>query len=236
MSNNVDHLDKRETITTTGNRNNEEKSLLVNYENGNYNNDTSNEINKKSLDELTIQEKIKLTAFLVLALALLRIFTLDLLIMLGEVVTSVIVYFYSLWNNKCMAIVVIINGVSGFIFSFIRIFIYFFTAKSESFGYASTMGFIISIFATGVYGLILYFGFYGFKNFELLNFGKNSKERNNNGNNANEHNLTSDYGAIGKNTENNPFDDFGSKAKNIGNNLVQIGDNVDKLGKNLNKL
>lgn len=213
----------------------EENRLLVNNENGNEDSYVSNDINKKSLDELTVQEKIKLTAFLILSLALLRIFTLDLLIMLGEFVTSIIVYFYSIWNNKCMAVVVIINGVSGFIFSFIRIFIYFFTAKSESFGYSTTMGLIISIFATGVYGLILYFGYYGFKNFELLNFGK--KERNEENDN-NGKNPTSDYGAIGRNshTNINNLDDFGNKAKNIGNNLVQIGDTVEKLGKNLNKL
>ena len=232
MSNNFDCIEQRDTAC---NKNKEEKRLLVDNENGNQNNEESNDMNKKSFDELTIQEKIKLTAFLVLALALLRIFTLDLIIMLGEIVTSIIVYFYALWNNKCMAIIVFINGISGFIFSFIRIFIHFFTAKSESFGYASTMGFIISIFATGVYGLILYFGYYGFKNFDLINFGKN----NTNGNdekNAHENNVNSDYGAIGKNTENNRIYDFGNKAKDIGNNLVQIGDNVDKLGKNLNKL
>jgi hypothetical protein len=226
---NEDHIEKRDT---TG-KQNEEKRLIVNNENSHENNSASNDINKKSLDELTIEEKIKLTAFLVLALALLRIFTLDLLIMLGEIVTSIIVYFYSLWNNKCMAIVVSINGISGFIFSFIRIFIYFFTAKSESFGYASTMGLIISIFATGVYGLILYFGYYGLKNFQLLNFGKKDKE---NENNEHERNRSSEYGAIGKDTNNNPLDDFGTKAKNIGNNLVHIGNNVEKLGKNLNKL
>ena len=232
MSNN-EYVEQKDTV----NNHNEEKRLLVNNENGHNNSHASNDFNKKSLDELTIQEKIKLTAFLVLALALLRIFTFDLIIMLGEIVTSIFVYFYSLWNNKCMAIVVIINGISGFIFSFIRIFIYFFTAKSESFGYASTMGFIISIFATGVYGLILYFGYYGFKNFELLNFGKNSKDKENEHHQTHEHNPTSDYGAIGKNnTEHNVFDDFSSKAKNIGNNLVNIGENVDKLGKNLNKL
>ncbi len=214
---------------------NEEKILVRNNKDKNNQSEMSNDINKKSLNQLTVQEKIKFTSFLTLALALLRIFSFDILLLIGEIVTSIIVYFYSLWNNKCMAIIVSINGLSGFIFSFIRIFIHFFTAKTESFGYTSTMGLIISIFATGVYGLILYFGYYGLKNFDVINFG----EENNKKHNKHEvfHDNSSDYGAIGEeNINKNIITDYGNKAKNIGNNLAQIGETVDNFGKKLNNL
>jgi len=236
----------------------EEKKLLVHNENDTQGNEETNELNKKSFDELSIADKIKLLSFLVLALALLRIFTLDLIIMIGEFITAILVYFYSMWNNKCMAIVVLINGISGFIFSFIRIFTSLWAAKTESFSYLSVMAFIISIFATIVYGLILYFGHYGLKNFDMINFGKNKEKKNDHNNNDSmEKNVTSDYGAIGKNendihhdanngkkvkeaskneNEENPLMNLGNKAKDIGNNLVHIGETVDQLSKNLNKL
>ncbi len=228
---------KNENKNNKSNNKNEDIAPLVSHENdissklADKSNSSQSNINQKSFGDLSISEKIKLTSFLVLALALTRIFTLDLIIMIGEIITSILVYFYSHWNNKCMAIVVMINGISGFIFSFIRIFINFFTAKSENFGYLSTMGFIISIFASFVYGIICYLAYYGFKNFEMINFGRDDKK------NQNDNNATSEYGSIG-NTGNNANSIFKipEQAKDLGDKLSNFGNKVDEVGKTLNKL
>jgi hypothetical protein len=184
------------------NNKNEENSLLV--KNGNENLDNSHDSNKSNFSfrkilELEISEKIKVTAFMIIGIAVFRIFSFEIFIMLGELLSSVIVFLYSIWNNKCMAILVAINGISGFVYSFISIFRNLLALKSENFGFLSVLNLIVSLFSTFIYGIVIYLAHYGFKHFELLKFGKHEdrhRERNANQNN------TSQYGALDKDLNN----------------------------------
>lgn len=166
--------------------------------------DNLTEIENKNFLELTIPEKIKFLAYIILGLALLRIFTLELFTMIGELLIAIIVYLYSFWKNKCMAIVVMINGVSGFIYSFIKLFILFFKAKSESFSYFSTIVFIVDIFSTFVYALILYAGYYGFRNFAIFKYKTDDQPSSSNYSEISRgHNQYADYGALENNENKN---------------------------------
>lgn len=250
---------------------NEEKALLVKNENNSnrshpLNLDETQESKKtefsfRRIGDLQISEKIKLTAFMIIAMAVLRIFSFDLFVMIGELLTAIIVYLYSIWNNKCMAVLVAINGISGFVYSFIQIFRNILTAKSEKFGYIATINLIVSIFATLVYGIVIYLAYYGFRHFELLKFAKHddkeTKENKEDNANGNE---TSQYGALEKDDtnangqgkkegnssdkekkdkDNSILDNLGSigeKAKAAGENLNKIKEGVDQVGEVLNKL
>jgi hypothetical protein len=237
--------------------NNTENCLLIRNEQHKLNetqSSTNSGFSIRRIGELTISEKIKLTSFMIIGLAFLRVFSFDILIMIGELITSVLVYLYSMWNNKCMAILVGINGISGFIYSFIQIFKNLFIAKSEKFGYISTLNFLISIFATIVYFIICYLAYYGFKHFDLLRFGLH-KERHDN-KKEKDVNETSHYGALNeekkteldrsvnielngsviKNDKNIQEKDKEKDKDNVFNKIGEFQDNVKSVGDNFNKI
>ena len=247
------------------NNKNEEKALLVNNEqhlpNANLDETQSSkqsEFSLRRLGDLKMSEKIKLTAFMIIAMAVLRIFSFDIFVMIGELLTSIIVYLFSIWNNKCMAILTGINGIAGLLFSFIQIFKSLNDARKEKFGYISTINVIVSIFSTFVYAIVCYLSYYGFRHFDLLRFGKHEdrhldKEKE-------KENETSQYGAMekdlnssvregdkNKNEEHKNIEgeqkgkeDFigqiGENAKAAGEKLTQLKDGVAQVGDMLNKL
>ena len=232
---------------------NEENALLVNnHQSLDETRDSKKtDFSFRRLGELGISEKIKLTAFMMIAMAILRIFSFDLFVMIGELLTAIIVYLYSIWNNKCMAVLVAINGISGFVYSFVQIFKNILTAKSEKFGYIATINLIVSIFATLVYGIVVYLAYYGFKHFDLLRFGKHEDRHLDKEKDANE---TSEYGALDRDNVKKDLNQSFNKADKHSNeehknkegekkgkedlfdNLGTIGEKAKAAGENLNKL
>ena len=261
---------KNNKYNNNNNYKNEENSLLVKQEKEKENLDNSRDSKRsdfsfRRLGELEISEKIKLTAFMMIAVSVLRIFSFELFVMIGELLSSIIVFLYSMWNNKCMAVLVLINGISGFVYSFISIFKNILLAKSEKFGYISVVNLIVSLFSTLVYAIVIYLAHYGFKHFELLRFGKHEDRNINKEKNGND---TSQYGTLEKdlnnsfikaeknanknnyknNKENNDnkgngkediFDNLnslGEKAKETGENISKLKNGIDMVGDALNKL
>lgn len=259
-------------MNSNKNNRNEESSLNLNENKNNKNENLNNSHDSNRSDfsfarlkELSIQEKIKITAFMMISVAVLRIFSFEIFVMLGELISSIIVFLYSLWNNKCMAILVAINGISGFVYSFISIIKNLLSLKSENFGYVSVINLMVAIFSTLVYACVIYLAHYGLKHFELLKFGKHEdrhKEKDEN------EGIVSEYGAIGKDKDinnsfskadtlsikkdkknpieenkeskdNGIFDNFSSlgvKAKEAGENVAKLKNGIDMVGEALDKL
>jgi hypothetical protein len=71
------------------------------------------------------------------------------------------IYFYSLYRNKCTAIFCMISGLLGDIRSLINIIHSFSVTKDNWFSEYYTLIFLIAIYSAVVYGLIIYFAYFG---------------------------------------------------------------------------
>jgi hypothetical protein len=123
--------------------------------------------NKTSVNTVFCDFDLKITALVVQSfiLGLLRLVTLDLMALISDLLTSLMLYFYMQSKTRCMAILTAINGVIGLIYAVFKFFPSFFAFKGEG-TMLSFIVFATSVFAIYVYGSICYYAYYGIANFK----------------------------------------------------------------------
>jgi hypothetical protein len=122
-----------------------------------------NSNNSHSIEEYEskIIKSLHILTIMTLVLAVSRLFSLEIMTMIGELMTAFMIYFYSQSRNKCMAIFCMINGSIGLIYGILRIISTFPAMKANWFSIYSTILFLISLYALVVYSLICYYAYIG---------------------------------------------------------------------------
>jgi hypothetical protein len=108
-----------------------------------------------------ITKCLRALTVMVAVLAFSRLLSFEILTMIGEIMTAIMIYLYSLSQNKCMAIFCMINGVIGMLHSFFSIFHTFPLMKTNWFSFYYSLLFTISLYSILVYLLICYFSYFG---------------------------------------------------------------------------
>lgn len=160
---------------------------------------TNNSSSFNESDYKTIKY-LHILTIMIVVLAFCRLLSLEIMTMIGELMTALMIYFYSQSRTKCMAIFCMINGVIGLLYSIFRIFSIFSAIKANSFNLYSSILFSISLYSLIIYLLICYFSYIGIS-----------------GSNQNDQGFfstSSNYGAII--TENKSFIPFEGKGTVVG--------------------
>jgi hypothetical protein len=174
------------------------------------NNDANNNTSFFSDDTDKMSARLKLVAILTVILALSRLISFEIILFLSDLMTALMIYFYSLSQNKCMAIMTMINGVIQMIYAFIKIYNVFTVTKATWFSFYNSLLFLIAIYAIVVYGLVCYYAYVGIVKYEHTGFGLPTTVNNNRG-----MPVSSNYGAISENN-NNKFAAFSGKGVTVG--------------------
>ena len=114
-----------------------------------------------------------------------------------------------------MAIFCLLNGVIGIIYALVKFFPAWNTAKDNWFNLYYNVLFIVSFFAFVVYSAICYFSYLGLMKYEMSGFGFGSSPLNPNTQSTG-YTISSNYGAISNNKENEKFVPFGGKGTALG--------------------
>lgn len=102
-----------------------------------------------------------------LILALGRIIAGEIMLCISDILTAVMIYFYSQSKTKCMAIFCMINGVIGIIYSLAKFLPAWKLAKENWFHLYQTLLVVIALYAIIVYLIICYFSFVGIRKYEM---------------------------------------------------------------------
>jgi hypothetical protein len=125
-----------------------------------FNNTTNSDIDNP---DYKITKFLRVLTIMTIILSLSRLISFEILTMIGEIMTAIMIYLYSLSRSICMAIFCMVNGVIGLVFSLMRIFHTFPTMKSNWFSIYYSLLFLIAFYSLIVYLLICYFSYLGIK-------------------------------------------------------------------------
>jgi hypothetical protein len=131
---------------------------MFNFSKNEFNSNNDDNVNSF---ENNIAKSLRILTIMTVILACSRLLSFEIMTMIGELMTAVMIYFYSQSRTKCMAIFCMINGAIGLIYAVLRIFITFSSMKANWFNLYSTLLFSISLYALMVYSLICYFAYFG---------------------------------------------------------------------------
>jgi hypothetical protein len=140
--------------------------------------------NKDSSFDIKLRNLIFNTVFL----GMLRLIAFDVMAMISDILTALMLYFYATAKTKCMAILTMINGVLGLLYGGFRFTTYAMVFKTEASPYAFVL-LAIAIYGLAVYSFICYYAYYG-----LRNFSNNLMPQLESGTGNND--IESNYGAI----------------------------------------
>jgi hypothetical protein len=101
-------------------------------------------------------------------LAVLRIISLDIMLLVSDLLNALMVYFYSQSRNKCMAIFCGINGAIGIIYAFIKFFSFWSQAKAAWFSFYYSILVLVALYAIVVYSAMLYFAYIGYNKYQMM--------------------------------------------------------------------
>lgn len=158
-------------------------------------------------DELTLTKRLRILAIMTIVLAILRLLSLDIIGILGDLLTALMIYFYSQTKTKCMAIFCLFNGGIGLIYAFIKISQMYTLTKINWFNVYYMLLFLISLYDIFVYLAICYLSYLGITKYQM-GFDSSQIPAANNGSN---------YGAINVNNHNNNnFTPFHGRGQTVG--------------------
>ena len=168
------------------------------------NRDIESTQNKGNIDvEENICNKFKLCIVLLITLAALRVFNLDILWTLSDLITAAVIYFTYTSKSSLMAIFCLVNGIIGVIYSIIKGINDFKIASGQKgikFFYVIT----VILLSFLVYTLISYFSYQAYKIY------KKEEPSNQNSNNV----PSANYGALNIETKNS-YKAFSGKGYSI---------------------
>lgn len=167
-------------------------------------NDSSNNENE---EEYTMSKRLFVLAIMTASLGLLRLASLDFMMMLSDLLTALMIYFYACSRTKCMAIFCMINGVIGIIYAIMRISPSIAVSKGNWFNFYYFLLTLIAFYAFLVYAAICYYALVGILKYPM-NFGLPAYPQQENG-------VSTNYGAISADT-NNGFKAFSGKGTALG--------------------
>jgi hypothetical protein len=124
--------------------------------------DNKDSVNVSSND---FDVKMKLLVIQTIVLGMLRIVSLDIMALISDILTALMLYFYANAKTKCMAILTAVNGCIGLLYGIFRFITAWFYFKDVGTGYAVLL-FAISIYGLFIYSYICYYAYYGYKNFQ----------------------------------------------------------------------
>ena len=93
----------------------------------------------------------------------LRLLNFDIWTMIGDGMTALMIYFFLRQPNKCMSLMVLINGVISDIYGILRLN-YAWKFYSNDGSFMSFVLFSIAIYAIILYAMMTYYAYYGYKN------------------------------------------------------------------------
>src|SRR5688572_2863828 len=102
-------------------------------------------------EEAQMTKKLHILTIMTVILAVSRLVSLEILLMFSDLLTALMIYFYSQAKNKCMAIFCMINGVIGIIYAITKLFSTYSQWKLSSFGFYYTVLTLICLYAIIVY-------------------------------------------------------------------------------------
>jgi hypothetical protein len=123
--------------------------------------------NKTSVNTVFCDFDINIKALMIQTciLGVLRLVTLDLMAMISDLLTVLMLYFYLTSKTRCMAIMTMINGTMGLVYAVFKFFPSFFAFRGEASVFSFAV-FGISVYAIYVYGFICYYAYIGIANFQ----------------------------------------------------------------------
>jgi hypothetical protein len=98
-----------------------------------------------------------------LVLTGLRIINLDIWTMIGDGMTALMIYFFLRQPNKCMSLMVLINGLISDIYGILRLN-YAWKIYSNDGSFMTFALFFIAVYAILLYSIMTYYGYYGYRN------------------------------------------------------------------------
>jgi hypothetical protein len=164
-------------------------------------NDLENQTN--DTEEIKMIKNLKILTWMTVILGILRIFSLEIMLLLSDLLSALMIYFYARSRNKCMAIFCGINGVIGIIYAIIKFFSSWTVAKNNWFSLYYNFLVCITIYALLTYAAIIYFAYLGIKRYEMMPLSMPSQQ-------------PSSYGAVDVPTKTN-YVAFSGKGTAIGN-------------------
>ncbi len=154
------------------------------------------------LEEQKMIKNLKTLTWMTIILAVLRIISVDIMLLLSDLLTALMVYFYAQSRNKCMAIFCGINGAIGLIYAVIKFFSSWSLAKGAWFSFYQNILVLIAIYAIVTYSAMLYLAYLGINKYQMIPFPSMPQAE------------TSNYGAV--DTQKSNFVAFGGKGTTIG--------------------
>lgn len=142
-------------------------------------NDIENQTN--DADELKIITKLKSLTYMTIVLAVLRIISLDIMLLISDLLSALMIYFYAQSRNKCMAIFCGINGAVGLIYATIKFFSSWTVAKNNWFSLYYTLILLIAIYSLVIYSMMIYYAYVGYKRYEMFSTGLPQQQSSNYG-------------------------------------------------------
>lgn len=156
------------------------------------NNDYNKDFEQKYL------QRLKILLYMMVALSICRLFSLEILGMFTDAIGSLMIYMYIINRGKCMAIFLCINSVMGLFVGFSKSYqLYYISISNNNLGLFNFL-FIVSIYALIVYFFEFYISVVGINKYSwenLLGIGQNNQNTNTYSNNI--------YGAISQNDNTN---------------------------------
>jgi hypothetical protein len=123
----------------------------------------------KDEDEVKYSNYIRSLMYMLIVLACLRLFSLEILSMLSDGIGALMVYCYLLGRGKCMAILLIFNASMGLIMGIGRVIGIYNAGQIAGFSSYLTILLLISIYALVVYSIELYIGIIGVRKYSWEN-------------------------------------------------------------------
>ncbi len=112
-------------------------------------------------NEIKYSKQIYYLMHMLIILAISRILSLEIFQLLSDGISALMVYFYFISRGKCMAIILLINGILGFFGGLIRsVYIYNFE-NTNGFTFYASLILTFSIYSIIVYGLDIYVSIIG---------------------------------------------------------------------------
>jgi hypothetical protein len=130
----------------------------------------NNENTNSSRDE-KLDKNLKILIGMTIILGISRIISLEIMAIISDLLTAVMIYFYMIQKNKCMAIFLAINGGIGIIYAVFKFFPAYSALKGNWFSFYYFVLFIIATYSLIVYGLICYAAYDGIQKYEMAGFG-----------------------------------------------------------------
>lgn len=164
-------------------------------------------------DEEKMNSRLKNLTYMTIVLGIARIVSLDIMLMISDLLTALMIYFYSQSKNKCMPIFCMINGVIGIIYALVKFFPAWSLAKAHWFSFYQSLIVIIALYAIVVYSFICYLSYLGIVKYEM-GFGFGSLQ---NYPQQSSYGVSSNYGAISTGQNNDTkFAAFSGKGTTLG--------------------